>query len=87
MIESFVLCLFCIDRLKMFLRLTPIKLRLYALVTLEIDVFIGTIKLTLFKVKLWQYQTATIRKPIIDNSKPEEDLTPPQLQTAGVSFD
>nr|XP_022295052.1 uncharacterized protein LOC111105175 [Crassostrea virginica] len=72
-------------RLKMFLRLTPIKLRLYALVTLEIDVFIGTIKLTLFKVKLWQYQTATIRKPIIDNSKPEEDLTPPQLQTAGGS--
>ena len=85
MIESFVLCLFCIDRLKMFLRLTPIKLRLYALVTLEIDVFIGTIKLTLYKAKLWQYSTPTIRMPLIDNSKPEEDKTPPQLQSFGVS--
>lgn len=70
----------------MFLRLTPIKLRLYALVTLEIDLLFGSIKLTLFKTKLWQYQTATIRKLLIDNSKAEEDTSPPELQSFGVSY-
>jgi hypothetical protein len=71
-------------RLKMYLRLTPLKLRLYALVTLEIPLLIKTIKITLFKTKLWEYQTATIRKLLIDNSKAEEDKTPPKLQSFGV---
>lgn len=68
----------------MYLRLTPLKLRLYALVTLEIDLLLKTIKLTLYKVKLWEFQTATIRKLLIDNSKDEEDKTPPKLQSFGV---
>lgn len=44
----------------MFLRLTPIKLRLYAVVTLEVKLgFIPTpLTLTLYKAKLWEYQTA-----------------------------
>lgn len=85
MFYVYVYIFFCIYRLKMFLRLTPIRLRLYALVTLEVDVFIGTIKLTLYKTKLWQFSTPTIMMPLIDNFKPEEDKTPPQLESFGVS--
>lgn len=70
----------------MFLRLTPIKLRLYAVVTLEVKLgFIPTpLILTLYKAKLWEYQTATIRKLLIDNTKAEEDESPPKLQSYGV---
>lgn len=70
----------------MFLRLTPIKLRLYAVITLEVKLaFIPTpLILTLFKAKLWEFQTATIRKLLIDNTKAEEDESPPNLQSFGV---
>lgn len=69
----------------MFLRLTPIKLRLYAVITLEVKLkFIPPLKLTLYKAKLWEYQTATIRKLLIDNTKAEEDESPPKLQSFGV---
>lgn len=70
----------------MFLRLTPIKLRLYAVITLEVKLgFISTpLILTLYKAKLWEYQTATIRKLLIDNTKAEEDESPPKLQSFGV---
>lgn len=70
----------------MFLRLTPIKLRLYAVITLEVKLgFISTpLILTLYKAKLWEYQTATILKLLIDNTKAEEDESPPKLQSFGV---
>lgn len=70
----------------MFLRLTPIKLRLYALITLEINLpFLPLpLKYTLLKAKLWEYQTATIRKLLIDNTKAEEDKSPPKLESFGV---
>lgn len=77
---------FLLQRLKMFLRLTPIKLRLYALITLEINLpFLPLpLKYTLLKAKLWEYQTATIRKLLIDNTKAEEDKSPPKLESFGV---
>lgn len=70
----------------MFLRLTPIKLRLYALITLEIKLpFLPLpLKYILLKAKLWEYQTATIRKLLIDNTKAEEDKSPPKLESFGV---
>lgn len=72
----------------MFLRLTPIKLRLYAVITLTVKLqFIETplkLTLTLYKAKLWEYQTATIQKLLIDNTKAEEDESPPKLQGFGV---
>lgn len=68
----------------MFLRLTPIKLKLYAEVTLEVNLFLVTLKKTLFKQGLWEFQTATINKLLIDITKAEEDKTPPTLQSFGV---
>lgn len=69
----------------MFLRLTPIKLKLYAEVTLEVNLLVATMKITLLKKALWEFQTATINKLLIDNTKAEEDKTPPTLQSFGVS--
>ena len=63
----------------MYLRLTPIKLTLYALVTLEINLVVQTIKKTLFKAKLWSYTAPTIEKKLIDNRKDEEDKSPPKM--------
>ncbi|KAK3101936.1 hypothetical protein FSP39_007496 [Pinctada imbricata] len=65
-------------QLVMFLELTPIKLNLFALVTLEIKL-LGIVK-TLFKVSLWQYSAPTIRKKLIDNRKAEEDKSPPVVE-------
>lgn len=63
----------------MYLRLTPIKLALYAQVTLEVDLLFVTIKKVLFEKKIWQYATPTIEKKLIDTHKPEEDKTPPHI--------
>ncbi|XP_062582876.1 uncharacterized protein LOC134244633, partial [Saccostrea cucullata] len=69
--------------LTMYLRLTPLKLRLYALVTLEVDLWVYTLRMTLFKAKLWQYETPSIRLKLIDNKKDEKDNTPPKLLSFG----
>lgn len=63
----------------MYLRLTPIKLTLYGLVTLEIPFF--DITKVLFQKKIWHYETPTIRKKLIDCHKQEEDKTPPQINS------
>ncbi|KAK3101942.1 hypothetical protein FSP39_007535 [Pinctada imbricata] len=65
-------------QLTMYLELTPIKLNLFALVTLEIEL-LGITK-TLFEVSLFEYTTPTIRKKLIDNSKKEEDKSPPVIE-------
>lgn len=70
----------------MFLRLQPIKLRLYALVTLEVNVLFTTFKKVLYKATLWHYDGPTIQTKLIDNPKTEEDKTPPKLQSFGVSL-
>lgn len=65
----------------MYLRLTPIKLNLYALVTLEVDLGFTTIVKTLFKTKLFSYATPTIMKKLIDNTKEDPDTSPPQIKS------
>lgn len=69
----------------MYLRLTPIKLTLYALVTLEVDLGFTSFKKVLFKTKLWRYKAATIKKLLIDNTKEEVDKSPPLVKSFGVS--
>lgn len=68
----------------MYLRLTPIKLTLYALVTLEVDLGFTSFKKVLFKTKLWRYKAPTIMKLLIDNTKKEEDESPPEVKSFGV---
>ena len=63
----------------MYLQLTPIKLNLYALVTLEVDLGFTSFKKTLFKTSLWKYAAPTIEKKLIDNRKAEEDDSPPTI--------
>ncbi|XP_076085326.1 uncharacterized protein LOC143056125 [Mytilus galloprovincialis] len=65
--------------LVMYLKLTPIELNLYALVTLEVRLGSISFKKILFKAKLWSYKTPTITKKLIDNRKDEEDKTPPDI--------
>lgn len=72
------------SRLTMYLRLTPIKLTLYALVTLEVDLGFTSFKKVLFKTKLWRYKAPTIMKLLIDNTKKEEDESPPEVKSFGV---
>lgn len=72
-------CLSFYCRLVMYLKLTPIKLTLYALVTLEVNILGAKIKKTLFKAKLWQYAAPTITKKLLDNRKGERDNTPPVI--------
>lgn len=64
----------------MYLRLTPIKLALYAQVTLEVKLLFVRIKKVLFEKKLWHYETPTIKKKLIDSHKPEQDKTPPTIK-------
>ncbi|KAK7494165.1 hypothetical protein BaRGS_00014638, partial [Batillaria attramentaria] len=59
--------------------LKPLELKLAALVTLEIDLVFETIKKTLFKTNLWQYETPNIRKPVLSIGKAEEDESPPDF--------
>lgn len=61
------------------LELTPIKLRLIGLVTLEVNLLFAKIKKTLYSKNLWEYSTPTIRKNMIDVSTKEKDETPPQF--------
>ena len=63
----------------MFLRLTPLKLVLYGLVTLEVKLGFVSFKKTLFKKKIWAYSTPTITKLLIDTGKKDEDKSPPQF--------
>ncbi|XP_052081925.1 uncharacterized protein LOC127719726 isoform X2 [Mytilus californianus] len=65
--------------LVMYLKLTPIELNLYALVTLEVNLGFVKVKKTLFKATLWSYKAPTITKKLIDNRKEEEDKTPPEI--------
>ena len=65
--------------LVMYLKLTPIELNLYALVTLEVDIGVAKFTKTLFKATLWSYKAPTITKKLIDNRKDEEDKTPPDI--------
>ncbi|VDH98959.1 Hypothetical predicted protein [Mytilus galloprovincialis] len=65
--------------LVMYLKLTPIELNLYALVTLEVNLGLTKFKKVLFKVELWSYKAPTITKKLIDNRKDEEDKTPPEI--------
>lgn len=73
------ICFYFYFSLQMYLRLTPIKLALYAQVTLEVDLFFVTIKKVLFQKKIWHYEAPTIKKKLIDSHKPEEDNTPPKI--------
>ena len=67
-------------RMTMDLELIPLKLTLSALVTIEIRVpLVGSFRKTVFKKKLWYYQTPLIKKRIIDVSTKEEDKSPPQF--------
>ncbi|XP_053400990.1 uncharacterized protein LOC123541000 [Mercenaria mercenaria] len=65
--------------LKMDLELTPVKLKLIALVTLEVKLLFVKIKKILYSKDLWHYKTPTIRKTIIDVSTKEKDESPPQF--------
>lgn len=61
------------------LRLTPIRLALYAQVTLEVNLIFKKFKKVLYQRKLWYYETSSIRKKIIDSHNQEEDKTPPKI--------
>jgi hypothetical protein len=61
------------------LELTPVRLRLIGLVTLEVNLLFAKIKKTLFSKNIWEYSTATIRKNMIDVSTKEPDESPPQF--------
>ena len=61
----------------MFLKLTPIKLKLKVLVTLEVNLLFTTITKTLFKATLWQYKAPTITKKMVDVTIEEKDDSPP----------
>ncbi|XP_063408918.1 uncharacterized protein LOC134692399 [Mytilus trossulus] len=61
------------------LDMTPIRLKLKVLITLEIPLLFTSIKITLFKATIWQYSSPTIRQNIISNWKKEKDLTGPVI--------
>ncbi|KAL5015119.1 hypothetical protein ScPMuIL_009389 [Solemya velum] len=61
------------------LKLTPVKIALYALVTLEVDLKFTSFTKTLFKAKLFSYATATITKRMVDTTKNEKDDSPPEF--------
>lgn len=63
----------------MYLQLIPLEMRLSARVTLEIRIFFFKFTITLFKRTIWRYRAPSINKKIIDNTKKEEDLSPPEL--------
>ncbi|XP_063408925.1 uncharacterized protein LOC134692405 [Mytilus trossulus] len=62
------------------LELTPLKIKVLALVTLELQ-FLGFSKtIVLYKTTLWSYSTPTIRAKIIDKRKDEKDQTAPAIE-------
>jgi hypothetical protein len=61
------------------LDLTPVKLRLIGLVTLEVKLLFIKIKKTLFSKNIWEYSTPIIKKTMIDVSTKEQDESPPQF--------
>ena len=67
--------------MSMYLELTPIKLRLSALVTLEVDLLFTSFKKVLYKHDIWTYKTPTIRKKMVDTIKDEKDNSPPQIDS------
>ncbi|XP_062596534.1 uncharacterized protein LOC134257978, partial [Saccostrea cucullata] len=69
--------------LQMFLQLRPLRLTLEGLVTLKIHLIFHTFKKTLFKHRIWHYETPVIQKKIIDTHKKEKDKTPPQIKSFG----
>ena len=62
------------------LELIPLKLKLFAQVTVEIKIpLVGKIKEIVFEKELWKYETPLIKKRIIEVSTKEEDESPPQF--------
>ncbi|CAH1250560.1 FAT1 [Branchiostoma lanceolatum] len=67
--------------MKLDLELIPLKLKLMALVTVEVNLLVGTITETLFKADLWKYTTPKITMRILDLSTKEEDNSPPEIES------
>ncbi|VDI67222.1 Hypothetical predicted protein [Mytilus galloprovincialis] len=61
------------------LELTPLKIRVLALVTIEIKFWKLSKTIVLYKTTLWSYSTPTIRAKIIDKRKDEKDQTAPAI--------
>lgn len=76
-------------RLTTNLVLIPVRLTLFGLVTLEIDIGVKTFTKTLYKKKLWFFETKKITKDIIHITTKEPDDSPPVIspvvQSGGVS--
>lgn len=68
----------------MYLRLILIKLILYVLVILEVDLGFISFKKVLFKMKFWRYKVLIIMKLLIDNIKKEEDESLLEVKSFGV---
>lgn len=68
----------------MYLRLILIKLILYVLVILEVDLGFISFKKVLFKMKFWCYKVLIIMKLLIDNIKKEEDELLLEVKSFGV---
>lgn len=68
----------------MYLRLILIKLILYVLVILEVDLGFISFKKVLFKTKFWRYKVLIIMKLLIDNIKKEEDESLLEVKSFGV---
>jgi hypothetical protein len=67
--------------MSMYLELTPIKLRLSAVVTLKVDLLFKSFRKVLYKHDIWTYKTPTIRKKMVDTIKDEKDNSPPQIDS------
>ncbi|XP_064646203.1 uncharacterized protein LOC135499389 [Lineus longissimus] len=65
--------------LKMDLEIIPLKLKLIALVTLEVDLAFVTIKKVLFSMNLWEYTAPSIRTNIFTVNTKDEDKSPPEF--------
>jgi hypothetical protein len=61
------------------LEMIPLKLKLMALVTLEINLAFVTVKKTLFKKNIWEYSTPSIRTNIFTVNTKDEDKSPPEF--------
>ncbi|XP_052806221.1 uncharacterized protein LOC128235438 [Mya arenaria] len=65
--------------IKMDLKIKPLKLELFGLVTLEVNLLFVRFKKTLFKKRIWHYEMAQISTRVIDASTKEEDVSPPDF--------
>ncbi|XP_052806226.1 uncharacterized protein LOC128235445 [Mya arenaria] len=59
------------------LEIRPLKLELFGLVTLEVDLLFDTYEKTLFKKRIWIYEMPKITKRVVDESTKEKDASPP----------